>query len=129
MAMLRYIGLRCPPDRDWLIRSHLDAAVGFAPSSPGLEPKYRRGNSARSFAGGNAEQVASDGHVRVDGIVIKLIAVMTPETFGEFYCSCVSRTVRLGLTIPFNVPRVPSRRRGHRLGPSTSPVCFWSGGR
>jgi hypothetical protein len=38
---------RCrPPDRDRLIRSHLDATTDFAPSGSGLEPEDRGSDSA-----------------------------------------------------------------------------------
>jgi hypothetical protein len=79
--MDRLSRLCLPPDRDRLIGSHPDAPTDFAPSSPGLEPEYRRGDGAWPFSGSNTEQVASNCYVRSDGTAIKLVAVMTPETF------------------------------------------------
>ena len=49
------ISLGRPPDRDRLIRGHLDGAVNLAPTGSGLEPKYCRGDGAWAFTGGDAK--------------------------------------------------------------------------
>ena len=75
------ISLVRPPDRNRLIRGHLDGTVNLAPTGSSLEPKYCRGDGAWAFTRGDAKQIARYGHIGLDSAAIKLVPVMTTETF------------------------------------------------